>query len=112
MRALLDDITAMLRASQRLDAEARNDAPREARLIAAAILDVSPGEVSRRMDTPLAPTDEARIRAAASRRAKDEPLAYCVGVAAFRHLVLSVDARVLIPRPETEIVVEEALKIS
>ena len=39
------------------------------------------------------------------------PMAYAVGVAPFRHLELQVDARVLIPRPETEIVVEHALRV-
>ena len=112
MRALLDEITVMLRSSTRLDAESRADAPREARLIAAAILDCTPGEIAHRISQPLAERDADRIREAALRRAQDEPLAYCVGSAPFRHLVLRVDARVLIPRPETEIVVEEALKIS
>jgi release factor glutamine methyltransferase len=112
MRALLDEITATRRASARLDGASREDAPREARLIAAAILDCSPGDIARRMDTPVSAVDAERIRTAVGRRAKDEPLAYCVGSAPFRHLVLQVDARVLIPRPETEIVVEQALKLS
>ncbi len=47
---------------------------------------------------------------AARRRARGEPLAYAVGTAPFRHLTLQVDARVLIPRPETEQVVEVALR--
>lgn len=112
MRALLDEIADVLRASPRLDAESRGSAAREARLIAAAVLDCSPGEIARRLHEPLGDAEVARIRGAALRRAKDEPLAYCVGAAPFRHLVLGVDARVLIPRPETEVVVEEALKLS
>jgi release factor glutamine methyltransferase len=44
------------------------------------------------------------------RRAVDrEPVAYIVGHRAFRRLVLAVDARVLVPRPETELLVELAL---
>ncbi|MEO7520632.1 MAG: peptide chain release factor N(5)-glutamine methyltransferase [Gemmatimonas sp.] len=112
MRALLDEVVATLRKSARLDADVRDDAPREARLIAAAILECAPGDIARRMAHPVERGDEERIRAAAIRRAHDEPLAYCVGSAPFRHLVLRVDARVLIPRPETEIVVGEALKLS
>ena len=116
MRALLDEITAILRSSARLDAESRESAPREARLIAAAILECTPGDVARRLaersSQQVAARDEQRIRDAAHRRAKDEPLAYCVGSAPFRHLVLRVDERVLIPRPETEVVVDEALKLS
>jgi release factor glutamine methyltransferase len=51
----------------------------------------------------------ARIRDAANRRLRGAPLAYCVGRAAFRHLTLDVDERVLIPRPETEQLVQLVL---
>jgi release factor glutamine methyltransferase len=40
-----------------------------------------------------------------------EPVAYITGVKGFRHLELAVDPRVLIPRPETETLVEAALEI-
>lgn len=50
-----------------------------------------------------------RALAAATKRASGAPLAYCVGTAAFRHLTLEVDERVLIPRPETEQLVDVAL---
>jgi len=40
------------------------------------------------------------------RRAMREPVAYILGRQAFRHIDLEVDARVLIPRPETELLVE------
>jgi release factor glutamine methyltransferase len=45
----------------------------------------------------------------ARRRATGEPLQYITGIAGFRHLDLSVGPGVLIPRPETEMVVERAL---
>jgi release factor glutamine methyltransferase len=51
----------------------------------------------------------ARIHLAAARRAAGAPFAYAVGRACFRHLTLSVDERVLIPRPETEQLVELVL---
>jgi release factor glutamine methyltransferase len=44
------------------------------------------------------------------RRLRREPVAYIVGAKGFRHLVLTVDRRVLIPRPETELLVEVALE--
>jgi release factor glutamine methyltransferase len=44
-----------------------------------------------------------------SRRLAREPLAYVLGEWGFRHLTLKVDPRVLVPRPETEIVVERCL---
>ena len=43
------------------------------------------------------------------RRVRGEPLQYVLGSWAFRELDLLVDERVLIPRPETEWVVESAL---
>lgn len=44
-----------------------------------------------------------------ARRCRREPVAYILGRAAFRNLTLAVDRRVLIPRPETELLVEWAL---
>ncbi len=44
-----------------------------------------------------------------ARRARREPVAYITGVRAFRHIELAVDKRVLIPRPETELLVEVGL---
>jgi release factor glutamine methyltransferase len=45
------------------------------------------------------------------RRLRREPVAYIVGRRGFRHLELAVDPRVLIPRPETELLVELALEL-
>lgn len=50
-----------------------------------------------------------RVLAAAERRANGEPIAYVTGRAGFRHLDLVVDQRVLIPRPETEQLVDLVL---
>ncbi len=50
--------------------------------------------------------DEASIRAAAGRLAEGMPMQYAIGRAGFRHLTLQVDRRVLIPRPETELLVD------
>lgn len=50
-----------------------------------------------------------RFRTAVARRAAGEPFTYVTGWAAFRTLDLRVDARVLIPRPETEGLVERVL---
>ena len=51
-----------------------------------------------------------RALRAAEKRARGAPLAYAVGRAPFRHLTLDVDERVLIPRPETEQLVELVLE--
>ena len=54
----------------------------------------------------------SRALAAAVRRARGAPLQYAAGQAAFRHLTLDVDERVLIPRPETEQLVEIVLQLT
>jgi release factor glutamine methyltransferase len=59
-------------------------------------------------------TDEARaaFMAACKRRAGGEPLAYIAGCKEFFGLELQVDARVLVPRPDTETLVEWALEVA
>ena len=47
-----------------------------------------------------------------ARRQAREPVAYIVGRKAFRRISLTVDRRVLIPRPETELLVEVALSLA
>ena len=60
-------------------------------------------------DRPLDERELAAYRALVGRRARHEPVAYIVGEWGFRRLTLSVDRRALIPRPETEVVVERCL---
>ncbi len=52
----------------------------------------------------------SRLDAMVARRSGGEPLQYVLGRWGFRHLDLMVDRRVLIPRPETEVVAERALE--
>jgi release factor glutamine methyltransferase len=59
-----------------------------------------------------APSGRERVfRELVARRATREPLAYVLGEWGFRRLTLRVDPRVLIPRPETEAVVERCLEL-
>lgn len=58
----------------------------------------------------LLPETETFLRQLAQRRCQREPLQYITGKAYFRDLVLSVDPSVLIPRPETELLVDFALE--
>jgi release factor glutamine methyltransferase len=60
-------------------------------------------------ELPSAAAVEERAHALAARRATGEPLQYVLGRWPFRTLELEVDRRVLVPRPETEQVVEVAL---
>jgi len=86
------------------------DTPRlDAELLIADALDVSRAALI--ADPALAvPGAAARvIGERIRRRVQREPVAYILGRQAFRHIELSVDARVLIPRPETELLVECAV---
>ena len=60
-------------------------------------------------DRPLENSELDGYRELVARRARREPVAYILGEWGFRRLTLATDARALIPRPETEIVVERAL---
>jgi release factor glutamine methyltransferase len=55
--------------------------------------------------------DEAAVWPLVERRGRREPLAYVLGEWGFRRLTLRCDARALVPRPETEIVVECCLRL-
>ena len=61
-------------------------------------------------DKPLEADELAAMHAAIERRASGEPLQYVTGEMPFRHIVLRCERGVLIPRPETEILVDVALE--
>lgn len=61
-------------------------------------------------DRPLEPTEVDRFRQAVARRAKRVPVAYITGCKEFYSLELAVSPAVLIPRPETEVLVERTLR--
>ncbi|MCC6929238.1 MAG: peptide chain release factor N(5)-glutamine methyltransferase [Gemmatimonadaceae bacterium] len=84
-------------------------AEREARDLVAAVLEQPRHWPSTSAATRLGEVEQGRVLAAAARRRAGAPLAYAVGTAAFRHLLLGVDERVLIPRPETEYLIDVVL---
>lgn len=63
-----------------------------------------------RLDEPATVRMVSHLDAMTARRRAGEPLQYVLGEWSFRHLTLAVDRRVLIPRPETELVAEIALE--
>lgn len=63
------------------------------------------------MGERLTPAQVAEYEALVARRAAREPLQHITGRAPFHHLELSVGPGVFVPRPETELLVEEALKV-
>jgi release factor glutamine methyltransferase len=83
-------------------------AAHEARFIVDEVMSTESAAPAASVAVP--PPAVARARALAASRLAGQPLQYLLGHWAFRTLDLDVDARVLIPRPETEQVVEEALK--
>lgn len=85
----------------RLDAE---------RLLARA-LGLSRIELYTQHDRPLTDDERTAARELVQRRGQREPLAYVLGDWDFRRLTLKTDARALVPRPETEIVVERCLAL-
>ena len=95
--------------ARRLAAAGIADPRREASVIWAALAGRTPGESLLERRRVLHAGEGERLDAAFARRAGGEPLAYVTGRAGFRHLDLAVDARVLIPRPETEGLVEGVL---
>jgi release factor glutamine methyltransferase len=96
-RALLADATARVGAA-------------DARWIVAEAAGYDGGELAVHLDDACTRREVAHFDAMLARREAGEPLQYVLGHWAFRTLDLMVDRRVLIPRPETEWVVELALR--
>lgn len=93
-----------------LDAAAERLGDRaDARRIAEEATGCAAAELSARLDERPAALAQARFGSMVDRRARGEPLQYVLGSWGFRRLDVHVDRRVLIPRPETEVVVEHAL---
>lgn len=86
------------------------DARLQAELLLAHALGTTRENVLARLDEPLAPDIAARYAANVARRAQHEPLAYIIGKQKFYGLDFVVDRRVMIPRHETELVVQLALE--
>ena len=84
-------------------------ARQEARDLIALVLDVPRFWPSANQSRPLSADEGARIEDAAQRLSRGMPLEYAARRAAFRSLSLYVDERVLIPRPETEMLVDIVL---
>lgn len=100
---LLAGCTAML------ESVGVGEAQREARDILAAVLDVPRFWAAANSVADASPDVARSVIRAAMARATGAPLAYAVGRASFRHLTLEVDERVLIPRVETEVLVQRVL---
>jgi release factor glutamine methyltransferase len=83
----------------------------DAEWLLAHTLSVSRSELQAFRSRELSADEERSFRACLERRARREPLAYVLGEWGFRRLTLSLDPRALVPRPETETVVERCLAL-
>src|SRR3954463_6398321 len=86
-----------------------DEARREARELLAAVHDMPRHWPTVEQGAAVSADEWGRALHAAERRGAGAPLAYAAGRASFRHLTLDVDERVLIPRPETEVLIEIVL---
>jgi len=100
---------ALAQAVERLRLAGVEDAPLEARILLEYALGMTRARLLARPLLPLATAAQASYAALIDRRARREPLPYVLGRQPFRRLDLLVDRRALIPRPETELLVELAL---
>lgn len=85
--------------SPRLDAE----------VLAMHVASLTRAQLVTRAADPLVPEQQERLQALLARRARGEPVAYLTGTREFWSMELRITPDVLIPRPETELLVEEAL---
>ncbi len=99
--AATDALAAVGVPTPRIDAEA----------LLAGITGRSPADLIADREVAIAPAEARAFSEAVRRRLRREPVAYILGSKGFRHIDLMVDPRVLIPRPETEMLVEFALSI-
>ncbi len=83
----------------------------DAEWLLAHVLGISRTELHTNGKRPVDASQEGRFRELVARRATREPLAYVLGEWGFRGLTLTVDHRVLVPRPETETVVQHCLEL-
>jgi release factor glutamine methyltransferase len=98
---------ALQRASHRLGPEHARDAEH----LLAHLLGVGRAQLLAALEEPLPATACARYAALVERRAAGEPLAYLTGQREFWSLTLHVTPAVLVPRPESELLVERALTL-
>jgi len=103
--------TALAGAIRRLAAAGVPEARADAEVLVAHALGTTRAGVIAAARDPLPPAVERRLAELVRRRAAREPVAHLVGEREFWSLPIAVDRRVLVPRPETELVVETALRV-
>ncbi len=106
-RTLADEVAWATRSLEELG----SDTPRlDAEVLMAYSLGIDRTALMLRLRDWVTPDQRTRYLSIVARRASHEPVAYILGKKGFRHIELAVDPRVLIPRPETELLVEVAIE--
>ncbi len=102
---------ALRQAEARIAGASIPDARLEAEILLMHALSLPRAELYARLGESLPPATDALFQGLVGRRLRREPAAYILGRAWFYGIELAVDPRVLIPRPETELLVETALTL-
>lgn len=102
---------ALGRTATLLNSQQIEDALLEAEVLLRHALGQTRTEFFLHQEEPLEPAQEAALQQSLSRRLQGEPVAYILGQQEFFGLDFLVDRRVLIPRPESELLVEKALEL-
>jgi release factor glutamine methyltransferase len=84
----------------------------DAEVLLAHALELTRAQLYARLNQRLSPQDQECYQALIAQRVRHEPVAYIVGHKTFYGLDFLVDRRVLIPRPETELLVERAIEMA
>lgn len=100
---------ALIATRRALEESGSLEAPLEAEVLVREALGWTRTQLYTHRGDPLPEPAAAHLATATKRRTTGEPLAYITGHREFYGLDFSVDKRVLIPRPETELLVDEAL---
>ncbi|RMH51575.1 MAG: peptide chain release factor N(5)-glutamine methyltransferase [Zetaproteobacteria bacterium] len=100
---------ALAAATERLIEAGCETAALDARLLLQAACGLGHEALIMRMEEPLPPTAADRLEAMVARRARREPIAYILGYRHFWKQRIRCDRRALIPRPETELLIEALL---
>lgn len=99
------------RTAERLEAAGCTSPRVDAEILVSRVLGVSRSELRATRTRELTANEGTQLERLVARRERREPLAYVLGEWGFRRLTLGVDARVLVPRQETEVVVERCLAL-
>jgi release factor glutamine methyltransferase len=101
---------ALAETTERLEAAGCESSRVDAEILVSHVLGMSRSELALEPKRKLSRKETSELEALVARRETREPLAYVLGEWGFRHLTLTVDRGVLVPRPETEVVVERCLR--